>query len=154
MSEPSWEPGPTDSRSLQPSLSQRASALLIDYLLVVLTVGIGWIVWATFTLDQGQTPAKQLLKMRVIRKDKEQAAGIGWMVLRELLLKMLVPLLVLFHWQFFLLVLAIWLAANLAYLLGKGDNQALWDKMLRTTVITDYENRFKRPRPSRYSPSS
>ena len=122
--------------------------------MVVLTLGIGWIVWATFTLDQGQTPAKQLLKMRVIRQDKEQAARLGWMALRELFLKMLLPLLVLFHWQLFLLVLATWLAANLAYVLGKGDNQTIWDKALKTLVIDDHESRFKRSRPLRQSPNS
>ncbi|MCY3636010.1 MAG: RDD family protein [bacterium] len=154
MSVSSWDSDPIDFRSLQPSLRQRAGALLLDYLMVVLTLGIGWIVWATFTLDQGQTPAKQLLKMRVIRQDKEQAARLGWMALRELFLKMLLPLLVLFHWQLFLLVLATWLAANLAYVLGKGDNQTIWDKALKTLVIDDHESRFKRSRPLRQSPNS
>lgn len=154
MSGYSGNSDPIDYRSLQSSLSQRAGALLFDYLLVVLTIGIGWLVWATFTLDQGQTPAKQLLKMRVIRQDKEQAARLGWMALRELLLKMLLPLLFLFHWQLFLLVLATWLAANLAYVLGKGNNQTMWDKALKTLVISDHESRFKRSRPPRRSPSS
>ena len=116
---------------------------------LLVTLGIGWLIWSVFTFEKGQTPAKRLLKMRVVRLDRHKAAGMGWTALRELILKMLLPLLFVFHWLPFLLLLAVWLAANLAHLVAKQRGQTLWDRMLKTLVINDPHSRFKPLRPTR-----
>lgn len=48
---------------------QRIAALLLDYLLFCLLLGIGWLAWFFFSAKEGQTPGKKLLGLRVIRAD-------------------------------------------------------------------------------------
>ena len=41
-------------------------AAILDAILYLVTFGIGWLVWATITAANGQTPAKSLMHMRVV----------------------------------------------------------------------------------------
>jgi uncharacterized RDD family membrane protein YckC len=49
---------------------------LLDTLFVVLTLYIGWAIWALITMRQGATPGKKLLKMKVV--DKDTGVTIPW----------------------------------------------------------------------------
>ena len=116
------------------SQGRRLGAILLEILLVGVTLVIGWLVWALIVYSHGQTPAKQILKMRVVRLEGRQAPGFAVMALRELVLKA-IP-------SFFILGL-LWVAINGVVLLTNDRLQTLWDKMLKTVVVDDPGNQFR-----------
>jgi uncharacterized RDD family membrane protein YckC len=57
----------------------RLGAVVLDSVFCALTFYIGYIVWALIVWGQGQTPAKQILKMRVYSIDTGKPAhGAIW----------------------------------------------------------------------------
>ena len=116
------------------SQGKRLGGIFLELLLVLVTLGIGWLLWSLYIYGRGQSPAKQLLKMRVVRVDQREAPDFWWMVLRELVLKV-VP--------FFFILGLLWVAINGIVLLTNDRLQALWDKMLKTVVIDDPDDLFK-----------
>lgn len=60
---------------------RRLAAVLLEVLLLAVTAIVGWIVWAIVVARRGQSPAKQLLGLRVIRPGHRRPAGLVWMVL-------------------------------------------------------------------------
>ena len=124
--------------------SQRLGALFLELLLAIITLLIGWLIWSLIVYARGQSPAKQVLKMRVIRLESRRAADWGWMALRDLVLKAAA---IFFLAGVFLLGF-IWVIVNGIVLLNNDRNQTLWDKMLKTVVIHDPSDRYKPiPRP-------
>jgi len=65
---------------------RRLSSLVVDLILQLVTFGMGWLIWSFATWGQGQTPGKQLLKLRVYSQDSKQPVTWGHMALRQLLL--------------------------------------------------------------------
>ena len=68
------------------SFQHRLGALVLDALLMGLTLGIGWLIWSLVIWGNGQTPAKQILKIRVYNAETGQVVSWGHMALREALL--------------------------------------------------------------------
>lgn len=58
------------------SIGRRLGAWLLDGVLVLVTCGIGWLVWAAVTAADGQTPAKKLLGMQVV--DTRSGRPLDW----------------------------------------------------------------------------
>lgn len=108
------------------SVGKRLGAFALDLLLAIVTLGIGWLIWAVILWGRGLTPAKQILKMRVVVKDTGQAASFGTMFLREIPCKFLIGLVA----SFTILIPYLWP-------LWDKENQALWDKMVNTVVVED-----------------
>ena len=52
---------------------RRLGALLLDGLLFFLTLVVGYIIWWLIVLRRGQTPGKQLLGIRAVRRDGNPA---------------------------------------------------------------------------------
>ncbi len=75
--------------------SARLTARLIDLLLFPLCLGVGWWLWLGATAGEGQSPAKRMLGLRVVRADGSAMGG-GAVWFREgiaaLLLTPLLPL--------------------------------------------------------------
>ena len=69
------------------SQSRRLAGALLEVVLFVLTLGIGWIVWYLFVARNGQSPAKRLLGMRVMRDG--EVANLGWMLIRDLAIRII-----------------------------------------------------------------
>jgi len=69
------------------SAGGRLGALLLDILLVMVTLWIGWFIWAMFTWADGQTPAKRLLGHVVADATTGEAFDWGRMALREFVVK-------------------------------------------------------------------
>jgi uncharacterized RDD family membrane protein YckC len=65
------------------SLLQRARAALLEIGLIVLTGGVGWLVWSVITYRDGQSPGKRLLGMRVVDLRTGLTASGGRMLIRE-----------------------------------------------------------------------
>lgn len=109
------------------SPGRRLGAYLLDVVLLTVTLGIGWLIWFAFTAPRGQTPAKQLLNMYVLRRDGTRAGG-WYMWLREFIIKDLL------FWFINLMTVGVaWLIAA-AFCLWDKDRQCLWDKVGSTYV--------------------
>ena len=65
----------------------RLGAALLDGLLYVLTLGIGWLIWMLITWGSGQTPGKQLLHQVVVDPNTGQRFTRGRMCLREFVVR-------------------------------------------------------------------
>jgi len=52
----------------------RIGAYLLEHVLVVLTLGIGYLIWLVIVMAQGQTPGKQLMGVHVARLDGSTAS--------------------------------------------------------------------------------
>src|SRR5881275_1386914 len=59
------------------SPGRRLGAHLLEVLLIVVTLGLGWMVWSLIVWARGQTPAKQLLGMHVVKLSAASPAGWG-----------------------------------------------------------------------------
>jgi RDD family len=69
------------------SAGGRLGAVLLDGLLMVITLWIGWVIWAMITWSSGQTPAKKLLGHVVADANTGQPFDWGRMALREFCIK-------------------------------------------------------------------
>ena len=62
---------------------ERLGSWLVSGILLVLTLGIGWIIWWFIVAPRGQNPGKAVVGLRVIKTDG-RAVGTGFMFLRGL----------------------------------------------------------------------
>jgi uncharacterized RDD family membrane protein YckC len=83
---PNWDPTPgIQMPGLRMASSQhRIASLLLDSALIFVTFGIGWFIWSLFTWKDGQSPAKKILKIKVVRDDSRGQVSWGHMALYEL----------------------------------------------------------------------
>jgi uncharacterized RDD family membrane protein YckC len=65
------------------SVGRRIGAYFLALPLFIATLGIGYIVWGLVVWGRGQTPALQVLGMRVWRPETNKVAGFWFMALRE-----------------------------------------------------------------------
>ncbi len=68
------------------SFKHRLGGYFLDLALAILTLGVGWIIWSLFAWRNGQTPAKQILKMRVVAEESRENATWKHMAIRQLLI--------------------------------------------------------------------
>lgn len=99
-------------------------AALLNSLLVVVTLGVGWLIWAAITARHGATPGKKIMKMQVV--DKDTGLPISWaryVFLRGLVggLIMSIPLV-----NFVLLFMPLWDRLNQS-VYGKVSNSVVVD---------------------------
>ena len=112
---------------------RRLGGYLLDILLFVVTLGIGWIVWSLVVWKDGLTPAKQILKMRVVKFDTRRVATWGTMALREFVSKGLIMGVI------GAVPFVGWIAAIVLcfMLLWDVNKQELWDKIASTVVVDE-----------------
>lgn len=105
----------------------RLGSYLLESLLATVTLGIGWVIWAAMTASSGQTPAKRLLRLRVIGADTGRPVGFGKMFWMRGLIAGLVA------------GFAIPLTLGVLVFMPFWDkrNQNLWDKVSGTYVVND-----------------
>ena len=123
----------------------RLVGALLEIVLVVVTLFIGWLVWSIIVWGRGQTPAKQLLGMIVMIDGTSSRAGRLRMFWRELPAKWIVLAIpgvvaaVLRSKGFALSGLADFALVLVVYmwLLWDRYNQELWDKLASTLVVSD-----------------
>jgi len=113
------------------SAGKRLGAYLLDIVLLVFTLFIGWLIWSMVIWSKGQSPAKALLGMRVIRTDTGRCATWGQMALRELVGK--------------------WLLGGITsgitsiiscFMILSASRQGIWDKIANTVVVDDPDGRL------------
>lgn len=105
---------------------ERFGAFLVDALLVVVTLGIGWMIWALVTGQRGQTPGRNLLGQRVYRLADGRPASLGWMIgMRGIV-----------GWTIFSLSFWVLVGFVLAFMpLWDRRNQTVVDKISSTVVV-------------------
>ena len=105
----------------------RLGAYFLEGILATVTLGIGWLIWAAMIAGTGQTPAKRLLKQRVINADTLRPAGFGKMFFVRGMLGGIVAGIAITITLGVLLFMPFW----------DKRNQNLWDKVSNTYVVHD-----------------
>ena len=139
------------------TVQHRLGGKAVDLAMYTVTFGIGWFIWSLIVWGQGQTPGKQILKLRVYNKTTGNPAKWGQMAIREFLLPLTITVAV------FPFVVAAYLsipdqntqilAVGLAYIAGfvlqlidafwilKGsERNRLVDKFAKTDVLNEAPN--------------
>jgi len=105
----------------------RLGSYFLEAILMVVTLGIGWLIWASMTAGSGQTPAKRLLKLRVIDASSLRPVGFGKMFwVRGLLAGIVAQFAILFTLGI-LLFMPLW----------DKRKQNICDKVSSTYVVND-----------------
>ena len=112
------------------SKGKRFGAFLLEVVLVIVTLFIGWLIWWVLLWKKGQTPSKSILKMRVLKADTGRCATTGEMAMRELVGKWLLGF------------IPLWGLVDPAFVLFDERYQALHDKIAGTIVVEDPDDRF------------
>jgi uncharacterized RDD family membrane protein YckC len=107
----------------------RLGSYLLDVLLLVVTLGIGWLIWSIIVWQDGQTPAKRMLDLRVIEKPTGKTLTRSGMFVRDIVIRGLVCGLVLGT-----------LTAGIFNLVGalmifSAYHETIWDKWAGTLVV-------------------
>jgi uncharacterized RDD family membrane protein YckC len=106
---------------------RRLGAAVLDLVLFLVTLGLGWLVWALIVFRDGRTPGKQLLSMRVVHVRTGVPLGWGMMFVREILVRgLLIPMLSAVTLGIGGLVATLMIFSPL--------HQTLWDRFCDTTV--------------------
>ena len=66
------------------SSGRRIGAYFLAIPLIIVTLGIGYVIWGLIAWGNGQSPALQVLGMRVWRPEDNRVAGFWNMALREI----------------------------------------------------------------------
>ena len=120
---------------------RRFGAFLLDGVLTVLTCGIGWLIWSVVLWQQSTSPAKKMLKMRVVDARTGAPATMNQMVMRELVSKLVLVV----GLNYLGLSVGIDMAVGLGNLvtlasavmvLATAPRRAVWDH-IAGTVVTD-----------------
>ena len=133
----------------------RIAAVAVDMGLSVVTFNIGWIIWNLIVMAKGQSPGKQLLKVRVLNEESNQPATWGHMAIRQFLIPLassisfMIPYILLVSRDFstatmvnlilFLICLGVYLAVWVVDIiwLFTGKNKRLVDYWAKTLVINE-----------------
>ncbi|MEP4592749.1 MAG: RDD family protein [Ilumatobacter sp.] len=105
----------------------RLGAYFLEGILGIVTLGIGWLIWAAMIAGTGQTPAKRLLKQRVIGADTLSPVSFGKMFFLRGLVAGFVAGFAISFTLGILLFMPFW----------DKRNQNIWDKVSNTYVVSD-----------------
>jgi len=126
-----------DYRLLAASVGTRSRALLLTPLLIVVTLGVGWLAWSVVEWCGGRTPSYRRTNLRVVRKSDGKPIGLGRSVLREACCALLlVPTLV----ACLLLGLSFAMGASPPEGVFGQSRHAPWDLLTRTEVVNEAPN--------------
>jgi uncharacterized RDD family membrane protein YckC len=112
------------------SVGRRIGAYFLSLPLFIGTLGIGYVIWGVIVWGRGQTPALQVLGMRVWRPETSKVAGFWYMALREIVGHVLLGAILTFITEITSFVL---------FVAGR-KHQALHDLIAGTVVLRDPDN--------------
>jgi hypothetical protein len=106
----------------------RLGAHLLELVLSVVTLGIGWLIWSFIVWGKGTTPAHQILKQYIVDPKSGKPFSWGKMFLREFVIKgLLTGLISLFTFGIYYIV------ENLFII--KDGNQTIHDRICSSIVV-------------------
>ena len=103
----------------------RFGAYLLDGLLIVVTLYIGWLIWSIFLWQKSTSPGKNMVGLMVVDLNTGLPASVGKMALRELVGKTVLS----------------WVSCGLTSVIGAimilatEKHQGIWDQIASTTVV-------------------
>jgi len=103
----------------------RFLSYLLEMVLIMVTLFIGWIIWALTLSGEGQTPGKKLMGLTVIDEQTEKPMTMGRMFwMRGILAG-------------FVAGIGAWVTLGILYFMPFWDkrNQNLWDRISSSVVI-------------------
>ena len=106
------------------SVGRRIGAYFLAIPLIIVTLGIGYLIWGLIVWGQGQTPALQVLGCRCWRTETNRIADWGWMALREVVGG---------------IIEGIWIIGLVSFILmcTRGDRRTIHDLIAGTIVLHD-----------------
>ena len=104
----------------------RFGALLLDSLLFVVTCGIGWLIWSIVLWQQSTSPAKKMLKLKIVDVNTGAPATMTQMLLREGLGKIVLGT-----------ITGITGLISAVLILVVPSRQGVWDYIAKTTVVRE-----------------
>jgi uncharacterized RDD family membrane protein YckC len=122
---------PVPAGTVLSSVGRRLGAYLLDVVLLIVTLFIGWLIWSLVVWGRSTSPGKSIMKMKVVKKDSGLRASYGTMALRELVGKWLIVGVVIGS------ICGIAAIVLDFMLLWDQDRQELWDKIAGTLVVDD-----------------
>jgi uncharacterized RDD family membrane protein YckC len=108
------------------NVGRRIGAWFLTVPLIIVTLGLGYIVWGLIVWGNGQTPALQVLGMRCWRPETNRVPGFWFMALRE------IPGRIIDHLLNFITLIT----SFVLFLAGK-EHKALHDYIAGTVVLYD-----------------
>ena len=106
----------------------RLGAHLLEMVLSVVTLGIGWLIWSFIVWGKGTTPAHQILKQYVVDSKTGETFSWGKMFLREFVIKgILTGLLTAVSFGIYYLVDGLFII--------KEGNQTVHDRICSSSVV-------------------
>jgi uncharacterized RDD family membrane protein YckC len=124
------------------SLGVRIKALMFTSLLIVVTLGVGWMAWSVVEWRHGRTVSFKLMGLRVVRTSDGRPIGLGLSLLRNALLcsLLLVPTIL----ACLVLALAFVMGASPPEDLLSKPRKAPWDRLTKTMVVQERRRSFSR----------
>ncbi|MGI8662512.1 MAG: hypothetical protein ACR2LQ_04770 [Acidimicrobiales bacterium] len=95
----------------------RVGCALLEMILFVAGLGVGWIIWWVALWSRGSSPARSILHLELVRSDGSGASRAGRTAARELLAKVLLALAP--------ISAAVWLVGH----------RGIWDRATGTTIV-------------------
>jgi uncharacterized RDD family membrane protein YckC len=108
------------------NVGRRIGAWFLTFPLIIVTLGLGYVVWGLIVWGNGQTPALQVLGMRCWRPETNRVPGFWFMALRE------IPGRIIDHLLNFITLIT----SFVLFLAGK-EHKALHDYIAGTVVLYD-----------------
>ena len=122
--DPAHEMGVAPTKPVAVSNGRRFVEFLLELLLMIVTLVIGWLIWSVLIWNRGLTPAKQVMGMKCVDPDTGETVDWGKMALREIVGKWLIGLIVPF-----------WTLINGLVILFSSSRRGLWDYLPGTVVV-------------------
>jgi len=105
----------------------RFGAQLLDLLLFAVTCGIGWLIWNIVLWQQSTSPAKKMLKLRIVDANTGAPATMTQMLLREGLGKMVLGV----------VASGLGVLVSAVLILVTPKRQGVWDYIATTMVVSE-----------------
>ncbi|GAB3490769.1 RDD family protein [Flexivirga lutea] len=106
------------------SVGRRIGAFFLGFLLTIVTLGIGYVIWGLIEWGNGRTPVQRVLGMRCYKNNEFRTFGWGDMFLREFV-----------YWACGIVFLV--QIANFIVFVANGKRQALHDMASNCIVVHD-----------------
>jgi uncharacterized RDD family membrane protein YckC len=124
------------------SLGVRTKALLLTFLVIVVTLGVGWLAWSVVEWRYGRTVSFKLMGLRVVRASDGRPIGLGMSLLRNAVLCSLL----------FVPTMLACIVVALAFVMGASPPEDLlskprhapWDRLTKTMVVQERRRSFSR----------
>ena len=126
------------------SFQHRLGAEALDSAFMLITLWIGWAIWSLVVWGEGQTPAKKILKIRVLSSDTNKPATWGHMAVRQFLIPLAliiasIPLNLISFGIIGGLGIVAWYVLEIVWYFTKGS-RSLRDIFVKTIVINEADN--------------